>query len=114
MSDAPANNHSSSTEPLQSTLAGDPDMAELVQYFVQEMDNRAQTIASAAESNDLDQLRVVAHQLKGAARGYGFEPISQSAASLEELIQQADPAEDCSELGRQIDELIDLCRRASF
>lgn len=108
-----SNLSSTAGAPLQSTLSSDPDMAELVQFFVDEMNDRIDAIQSAAQGNDLGQLRVVAHQLKGAGSGYGFEPITNSAASLEQLIDAADAAPEADQLRQQVDELIDLCRRAS-
>ena len=99
--------------PLQSTLASDPDMVELVEFFVKEMDDRVQTISDAADANDLDQLRTVAHQLKGAGAGYGFAPITETAGALEHLIDVAGPAAEVESMREQVDALIDLCRRAS-
>lgn len=100
--------------PLKSTLADDPDMAELVEFFVAEIGDRVQTISTAAQENNLNQLRTVAHQLKGAAAGYGFGPISESAGTLEQAIDAAGPAAHAENLRSQVDELIDLCRRASL
>lgn len=108
----PPNNAPNS--PLHSTLASDPDMAELVQFFVQEMGERVASIDQAARGNDLSQLRTVAHQLKGSAGGYGFSPISDCAASLEQLIDASEPAADPESLREQVDALIDLCRRAAM
>jgi len=100
--------------PLQSTLASDPDMAELVEFFVEEMGERVESIDEAARGNDLSQLRMVAHQLKGSAGGYGFAPISDCAATLEQLIDASAPSADPESLREQVDALIDLCRRASM
>lgn len=99
--------------PLRSTLTSDPDMAELVQFFVQEMGERVASIDAAACENDLGQLRTVAHQLKGSAGGYGFMPISQCAATLEKLIDASGPATHVETLREQVDALIELCRRAT-
>lgn len=104
---------SQATAPLKSTLSEDPDMAELVEFFVEDMTERVETIRSAAQENDLGQLRTVAHQLKGAGTGYGFEPITLCAGTLEHMIDGADPATDTESLRSQIDELINLCQRAS-
>ena len=109
----PDPNHPQSLGPLVSTLAKDPDMAELVQFFVDEIDARVGTIQSAAEGNDIVGLRTVAHQLKGAATGYGFEPISNTAGELERLIDVTEPPEVTQTIQAQVDELIELCRRAS-
>lgn len=99
--------------PLRSVHASDPDMAELVAFFVEEMADRVEVIRNAATENDLGRLRVVAHQLKGAGTGYGFEPISRSAAALEQLIDSVDHDGSIDDLSQQVDELIGLCRRAS-
>ena len=96
--------------PLKSTLSNDPDMVELVQFFVDEMSDRAESIRAAADENDLGRLRVVAHQLKGSGAGYGFEPISNAADAVEQLI---DTQAEADNLRAQVDELINLCRRAS-
>ncbi len=99
--------------PLRSTLASDPDMVELVEFFVEEMADRVQAISGAADTNDLGQLRTVAHQLKGAGAGYGFAPITETAGALERLIDESGPAAEVESMREQVDALIDLCRRAT-
>lgn len=109
----PDSEHTPETTPLVSTLANDPDMAELVQFFVEEIDERINTIQATAQSKDIAGLRTVAHQLKGAGTGYGFEPISQTAGELERLIDVTEPPTVTEDIQRQVDDLIELCRRAS-
>lgn len=113
MSTPEQSNDPQAAAPLKSTLSSDPDMVELVEFFVQDMNERIDTIQNAAQENNVGQLRIVAHQLKGAATGYGFAPISRSAAALEKLIDSAGPTAEANSLRTQVDELIDLCRRAS-
>ena len=108
------NDNSPSTDPLVSTLASDPDMVELVEFFVEEIGDRINTIQSTSQDNDIAGLRTVAHQLKGAAAGYGFEPISQTASELERLIDVTEATELTQALHEQVDELVDLCRRVSI
>lgn len=110
----PDQNQNPSSPPLVSTLANDPEMVELVQYFLDEIGDRITTIQTAARSNDIAGLRTVAHQLKGAAAGYGFEPISEAAGELERLIDATDALEVTGAIQQQVDELVDLCRRASM
>ena len=93
--------------PLKSTLADDPDMAELVEFFVEEMSDRIDSIQTASQQNDFDQLRTFAHQMKGSATGYGFEPISSTAAELEAMIDATQPTEQTEDLRKQVDALID-------
>lgn len=102
-----------SSIPLVSTLASDPDMVELVEFFVEEIDERINTIQATAQADDMVGLRTVAHQLKGAAGGYGFEPISNTAAELERLIDATEADKVSEAIQQQVDELIGLCRRAS-
>jgi HPt (histidine-containing phosphotransfer) domain-containing protein len=96
--------------PLLSTLAGDPDMAELVTMFVSEMPERIAALQDAIGHSDLETLRKLAHQLKGSAGGYGFQPITESAAVVERSAKAPEPLEM---IRKSADELIDLCRRAS-
>jgi HPt (histidine-containing phosphotransfer) domain-containing protein len=107
-------NPTQQTAPLISTLASDPDMIELVEFFVEEIDDRINTIQASAQADDMAGLRTVAHQLKGAAGGYGFEPISHTAAELERLIDATEADKVSEAIQQQVDELIGLCRRASL
>lgn len=106
-------NPSQSDGPLVSTLANDPDMVELVEFFVEEIDDRINRIQATAQADDMAGLRTVAHQLKGAAGGYGFEPISETAAELERLIDVTEADQVSEVIQHQVDELISLCRRVS-
>ena len=109
----PDSDHTPADSPLVSTLARDPEMAELVQFFVDEIDDRIDTIQTKAQSKDIAGLRTIAHQLKGAGTGYGFEPISQTAGELERLIDVTEPPTVTEAIQQQVDALIELCRRAS-
>ncbi|MFK7790476.1 MAG: Hpt domain-containing protein [Phycisphaeraceae bacterium] len=113
MSHSSPESQNQSSAPLVSTLARDPDMVELVQFFVEEIDDRINTIQTTSRANDIVGLRTIAHQLKGAATGYGFEPISQTAGQLEHLIDSIGALEVTQDIQQQVDELIGLCQRAS-
>lgn len=99
--------------PLRSEFASDPDMIELVQEFVQELPSRADTLRSLLDASSYQDLRRVAHQLKGAAGGYGFSPISESAAKVEKMLLTEVDALQLQGLRSQVDELVGLCRRAT-
>jgi len=70
-------------DPLYSSYASDPDMNELIADFVAGLATRSQELGDAAAKGDLPTLRRIAHQLKGAAGGYGYAPITDAAATLE-------------------------------
>ncbi len=96
--------------PLYSTYADDPDMAELIAMFVNELPERVDALRQAIVEQDMETIRRLSHQLKGAAGGYGFEPITDVAREVE---QQARHAQDVAAVKRRVDDLILLCRRAS-
>ncbi len=74
------------SQPLYSSLATDPDLAELVEIFVESLPERVETLKQAFDQGDWETLRRTAHQLKGAAGSYGFDPLSPSAAKLEQRV----------------------------
>lgn len=68
---------------LFSLDVSDPDNAELIEMFLGELPNRVRSLQDAAESSDYELLRRLSHQLKGAAPGFGCDPIGARAADLE-------------------------------
>jgi len=100
---------SSETEPLYSDLSGDPDLAEIVAMFVEEMPKRVASFGGAFEARDWKRLGRLAHQLKGSAGSYGFAAVGRGAAGVEDAIQSALPE---IQISQAVDELLALCRRA--
>lgn len=94
---------------LYSSLGGDSDLGEIVELFVEEMPDRAATLLDQLEAADWKGLGRTAHQLKGAAGSYGYAPISDYAAVLEEAVGEREPEEQIREA---VDALIDICQRA--
>jgi HPt (histidine-containing phosphotransfer) domain-containing protein len=90
-----------------STLAEDPDLAEIVEMFVQEMPDRVSNLQRRFESRDLMELERAAHQLKGAAGSYGFHQLTPAATRLEAMLKQRRPEE---EVHAALDALVSLCR----
>ena len=98
------------TPPLHSIYEDDLDLRDLVIRFVEEMDQRVETIRSAFLSEDVVALQRISHQLKGAAGGYGFDSIGDSAARLEyDLLTDEAMISDLSE---RVEDLISSCRAA--
>ena len=92
---------------LYSTLAEDPDLAEIVEMFVDEMPERIEQILNCFESEDWTGLQRASHQLKGAAGSYGFPSITPCAGILEAAVRQTRPEE---EIRKAVDELVAMCR----
>ena len=94
---------------LVSDFADDPDMAELVQQFLAHLGDAVERLERYRNSGESSALAALAHQLKGAAGGYGFTPISDAARAVEQASQSATdaPAREAS-----IVRLINRCRAA--
>lgn len=97
--------------PLYSTLQDDPEMAELIEYFLDELDSRAVELTEAWKSSDAEKLRTMAHQLKGAAEGYGYPSITEAARELEQSMHEQEA--EMSALTEQVEALVQLCRQAT-
>ena len=57
--------------PIPSEYSDDAEMVDIVEMFVEDMPRRLEALAAAWECVDVECLRRLAHQLKGAAAGYG-------------------------------------------
>jgi PAS domain S-box-containing protein len=88
-------------------LLARPGTAKLVENFLSKLDDRVLAIRTVVEAHDAQQLRMLAHQLKGAAGGYGFPAISEAAKSIEQTT-----IEDAEALKEAIEHLTQLCQQA--
>lgn len=118
MSDQPVPNagQPASTKPIRSEYAADPDMIDLVQLFASEMPTRVALVRSCWEDKRLDDLKRVAHQLKGAGGGYGFSSVGDAAGRLEAGVKRALDGRENSDLEsirKQVDELLDVLNRVT-
>ncbi len=91
-----------------STLANDPDLAEIVDMFVDEMPGRVTALKTEYDASNWEQLGRLAHQLKGAAGSYGFGQITTFAATLEQAVRKNYPA---NEIEAAYAMLTDACNR---
>ncbi len=101
---------------LRSDFAGDPDMREILELFVQEMPSRVRDLRAFWERQELEKVGRLAHQLKGAGGGYGFGVISEAAAKLEKSVATLNGAPTgavLKEMKAQVDTLMELCSRAT-
>ena len=97
--------------PLRSEFADDPDMAELLVYFMGELQQRADRLNTAWQNANHDDLQMLAHQIRGAAGGYGFPTVTKSAAELEQALMSDET--QVALLKEKVEDLIALCRRAA-
>lgn len=94
---------------LHSSLAGDPDLQDLVEMFVEEMPERAAALETGF-GQGAEALGRVAHQIKGAAGSYGFDQLTEPARHLESCCREG-AAEEA--IRTSLDELLALCRRVT-
>lgn len=103
--------------PLASEFAGDPEMRELIEMFVSEMPEKTASLEALWRDRQLEPLKRLAHQIKGAGGGYGYSQVSQAAGKLESQLQAVltGPAVESQlrDVQARVEELIKLCRRVS-
>ena len=98
-------------EPLRSEFANDSDMLELVELFVEEMVDRIASLERHWVEAEFEDLRTIAHQLKGAGGGYGFPTITDAAGKLEKELKAG--CTEKAQLESLFEDLVSLCKRAS-
>jgi signal transduction histidine kinase len=79
----------SAEAPLISSLpTDDPEFLEIVQEFVQRLQERLAAMSVAARDGDYRELARLAHWLKGSGGMAGFDAFTQPASDLEQLAKQ--------------------------
>jgi HPt (histidine-containing phosphotransfer) domain-containing protein len=73
---------------------GDHDdvLVRLAATFAASLPQRMAAVQAAAVGRDLEALHTLAHQLKGAAGGYGFNEVTAAATTLDHAVKQGDEA----------------------
>jgi PAS domain S-box-containing protein len=74
---------------IKSSLIGKPGMTELITDFVNGLPGEVQKMTDMLRSNDLESLRRLVHQMRGAAGGYGFDTVTATASKAEGAINAA-------------------------
>jgi PAS domain S-box-containing protein len=80
----------SSVHGIQSQFAGDPDMADVIEEFVARLPGTVTAMVESLERSGHEDLRRLAHQLKGAGGGYGYPLLTEQARKLEDATRTAD------------------------
>jgi len=92
--------------PIYSAIGADPDFSDLVDLYVGEMPERVMRLQALFAAAAWDDLRRLAHQIKGAAGSYGFPQITPAAGRLEMSIVAARGE---AEIEAELDALLTLC-----
>ena len=91
------------------TVYIDSGLEEIVPVFLENRRRDVQTLETALQENNLTQIRMIGHRMKGDGGGYGFDAISLMGTALE----QAAAREDRSAIRRHTAELIDFLARVT-
>jgi HPt (histidine-containing phosphotransfer) domain-containing protein len=91
------------------TLYIDQGLEEIVPGFLENRRRDAQTLETALQENNLAQIQLIGHRMRGDGGGYGFDAISKMGAALE----QAAAREDRDAIRRHIAELVDFLARVT-
>jgi PAS domain S-box-containing protein len=95
---------------LRSDLTDDPVVGPVISQFVQALPERIAELTKLLNEHQFTELARFAHQIKGAAGGFGFPSITEAAGELE---QSAKAADDLDDLKRRLDELTQLTQAAA-
>ena len=94
------------TDFIYSEFGGDPDMADLVELYVDEMPSRVSDLKQLASQKSWDEIGRLAHQIKGSAGGYGFGQVTETALRLEQAVR-IDGQEET--ILAALSELVEMC-----
>ena len=97
-------------EPIYSDLCADPELQEIVADFVGELPRRIESMRESHREGSWESLQTLAHQVKGAAGSYGFDPVTPVAGALEFAARDRAPE---MEIEKAITELQTLVERLS-
>jgi HPt (histidine-containing phosphotransfer) domain-containing protein len=91
------------------TVHIDPGLEEIVPGFLENRRRDVQTLEAALHQNNLAQIHLIGHRMKGDGGGYGFDAISMLGAALEQAAARADRVA----IQRHTAELLDFLARVT-
>ena len=62
----------------------DPDLEDLIPGFLGNRRQDVERIRTLLAGADFDEVRLIGHSMKGSGGGYGFDPITDCGARIEE------------------------------
>lgn len=91
---------------LLDMIGGDPeDLDELLEEFENDTPKTLQTMTEAAQSADLDALRIASHSLKSNGRDFGAVALATACEALERACQEGsvdDPVARVREISEEL------------
>jgi HPt (histidine-containing phosphotransfer) domain-containing protein len=91
------------------TVHIDPGLEDIIPGFLENRRRDVQRIETALQQNNLAQIHIIGHRMKGDGGGYGFDAISVMGAALE----LAAAREDRDAIRRHTAELFNFLARVT-
>lgn len=66
------------------------DLADLIPVFFKNRQKEVETLRTALDAGDYDQLRQLGHRMKGVGDSYGFAKVSEIGKRVEDGARSAD------------------------
>ena len=89
------------------TVYDDQGLEEIIPGFLENRRRDVQILEAALQENNLVQIQIIGHRMRGDGGGYGFDAISTMGAALEEAAAR----EDQGAIRRHTAELLDFLAR---
>jgi CheY-like chemotaxis protein/HPt (histidine-containing phosphotransfer) domain-containing protein len=96
--------------PLRSERAEEAGFSPLLEMYAEDLEEHARLLRVALDEEDWEELREVAHRLKGSGGSYGYPAISETGRRLQDAL--VDGVKDRAEVKALLDELLGLVNRA--
>jgi len=88
----------------------DRDLEDLIPNFMANRENDLITMRDAVDKADYETIQDLAHGLKGAGGGYGFDALSEIAAAIE----QAAKVKDSGQIRAWLTDLADYLKKVEI
>jgi len=92
---------------VTSSLENDPTLSPVIEIFVSELPETIDQLTQACGQSDFDELKTIAHRLKGASLSAGFELFSEHVANLENTLNE----KNIESALESVNNLNELCRK---
>ncbi len=92
---------------LVSELESEPDLKPVMDIFHEELPKLIQQFKQAWQSKSADELKTIAHQMKGASGSAGYSVLSEKLAEVENAAEE----QKIDEITEQVDNLSKLCEQ---
>src|SRR5205814_976883 len=76
------------TPPYRSTQADHAEIAQVLPSFIRRLPGYVAELEKTVATEDWPALRMIAHQLQGSGKSYGFEPITLLATDIGHLLKE--------------------------